>query len=177
MSKFLKIIDVTALSHQHIVYFLLHATGSRSATPRIYTVERTSASSCAEAIACRRVVSAGVGGGGHPRGGSRSYGERFQRHWASGRRHDAALSIPKRENTIAKCRDTRTRSLERISVFELAKTKRTIHFPKKNVFFEENQNVEEDHDAAPKLTAIDFSKSRSISRSIVVDRRLSRFCK
>lgn len=121
----------------------------------------------------------GVGGGGHPRGGSRSYGERLQRHWASGRRHDAALSIPKRENTIAKCRDTRTRSLERISVFELAKTKRTVHFPKKNVFFEENQNVEEDHDAAPKLTAIDFSKTRSISRSIVVivDRRLSRFYK
>lgn len=59
MSKFLEIIDVTALSHQHVVYLLLHATGSRSATPRIYTVERTSASSCAEAIACRRVVSAG----------------------------------------------------------------------------------------------------------------------
>jgi len=110
--NFSKIIDVAALNHQHVI-LLLHATGSRSATPRIHTGERSSVSSCAEAIACRRAEGSGVGGGGRPRGGSRSYGGRPQRHWASGRRHDAALSTLKRENATAKCRDTRTRSYRR----------------------------------------------------------------
>ncbi|KAH0956580.1 hypothetical protein HN011_003901 [Eciton burchellii] len=34
----------------------------------------------------------GRGDGGRPHGGSCSYGERARRHWASGRRHDAAFS-------------------------------------------------------------------------------------
>lgn len=129
-----------------------------------------------------------VGGGGRPRGGSRSYGKRPQRHWASGRRHDAALSVSKRESATAKCRDTRTGILlgdssVEYSFCELAKIARERTLPRgrhapgsRKIRWSTSRKI-----ATPRLRdrrSINFSET-SISRAkmIFVDRRTSRSCK
>jgi len=48
------------------------------------------------------------GGGGRPHGGSCSYSEQARRHWASGRRHDAAFSgseTRKRDREVSRHED------------------------------------------------------------------------
>lgn len=101
----------------------------------------------------------GVDGGGRPYGGSRSYDERPQRHWASGRRHDAALSASKRVSAIAKCRDTRTGSFsgsfEQISIYEPSEIA-SERFLERTSEKAKPKRIKEDCNVAPKLALLDF---------------------